>query len=364
MRRPMNTSVASRAWRRLLPLGVGASLLAACGGGGGTAADASASATGGGGDATDEITFLNVTPIESLSWTPEMYAACSGLFEEQGLDVRFEATQGSAPALNTIVAGGALLTRTGDIETISAIATQEAPLVVLGVQEKQGGIWVMSAEAEPLEEPEDFVGKIIGLPALGGGAENQLDLMLSASGIEPSEVERQVTGLAPGVFELVDSGRIDGYMVATDVALALQAQRPNAVAMKPSDFMPAGAQGYVTSQEQVEHPEKAEQIRRYLQASAEATRFIAEDETNDFQQVFDCISSEFDVPALAEPDAAQETLSVLVDSWTVGGTDAILQIDSERWADTYEAMVGADLVPGGLDPQEWATDEFAPDASE
>ena len=37
-----------------------------------------------------------------------------------------------------------------------------------------------------------------------------------------------------GVFDLVDSGRIAGYIVSADTAISLQAQRPNAVAMNPA----------------------------------------------------------------------------------------------------------------------------------
>ena len=362
----ISVHTASRRWRPLLALGVGASLLVGCGGGGDDAGSAAGGASegGGGGGAADPVTFLNVVPIESLSFVTEMYAQCAGLFEEQNLEVRFEATQGSSQAINTVIAGSALLTRIGDIETISAISNQDAPLVNVGVHEKEGTIRIMSAEADPLEKPEDFAGKLMGLPSVGGTSEQTLDLMLSVNGIDKADVQRQVTGLAPGVFDLVDSGRIAGYVVSADTAISLQAQRPNAVAMNPAEFMSGGSQLYSTSKEQAEDPEKADQVRRYLQAIADASVFIQDDEANDFQETLDCITRDFEVAAADNREAAVESLKLYVAGFMSEGREKLLQTNPDRWQSLYDEMVEAGLAAEGQDPQEWLTDEFAPEVSE
>ncbi|OMQ15912.1 hypothetical protein A7K94_0206195 [Modestobacter sp. VKM Ac-2676] len=343
-----------------MTLGLGASLLVGCSGGN----EPAASSANGGADeraaSIDEVTFLNIIPIESLYYLLEMVATCEGFFEEQRLDVSFEATQGSAPALNTVIADGALLTKTGDIEMITAMAAQDAPLVNVGTVIDDGVIRFISSEQEPLEQPEDFRGKVIGLPALGGGAEAQLNLMLSANGIQPEEVERQVTGLAPGVYDLVASGRIDGYAVALDTAVILQSQQPDAVAMDPSEFIAAGVHAYVTSEDQLADPERADQLARYLQAVGDALAFVAEDEGNDFAETIACLSDEFDAPAMADPDVAQDLLGIYLDASTADGLDAVVRTDPEQWNQAYEAMVEAGLVPGGSNPEEWITDEVAP----
>lgn len=61
---------------------------------------------GGGQDGRDRITFLNILPMESLGYAAEMVADTKGFFAAHGLDVTFEATQGSAPAIQTLLAGG------------------------------------------------------------------------------------------------------------------------------------------------------------------------------------------------------------------------------------------------------------------
>ncbi|OMQ15851.1 hypothetical protein A7K94_0206600 [Modestobacter sp. VKM Ac-2676] len=339
-----------------MAIGVGASLLVGCGG---SDEPTAGEAAGGAGASVEEVTFLNVVPIESLSFAPEMVAVCAGFFEDNGLDVTFEPTQGSAQAINTVIAGGALLTRAGDIEMISALAERDAPLRNLGDVEKSGAIRIMSAAGDPLEEPADFEDTLIGLPSVGGTSEKTLDLMLSANGIPSESVRREVTGLAPGVFDLVESGRIDGYLVSLDTALILEAQR-DAVAMNPTEFMPAGNQLYVSSVEQIEDPETADQLRRYIAAIAESIRYIADDEAEGFQTMMDCIAEDFEVPALEDTESAAASMEIYVDSWTQGGDDELLVTDVDRWTSTYEAMVDAGMAPAGADPSAWVTDEFAP----
>ena len=74
-----------------------------------------------------DVTFLNILPLESLTFTPELVAASCGYFEDHGLNVSFETTQGSAQAIQTVIAGGALITRVGDMETMVATGERERP---------------------------------------------------------------------------------------------------------------------------------------------------------------------------------------------------------------------------------------------
>lgn len=343
--------------RAVVALVVGALTLAACGGG----EDAASTSESDGG--LQEVTFLNILPIESLSFAPELVASTCGQFEEEGLDVTFEATQGSAPAIQTIIAGSALLTRVGDIETILAAGDKQAPIVNIGTVTKQGPIRMVSSSDDPIETAEDFRGKMVGTPSEGGTSSTTLDLVASSAGIDPSEVDRQVVGLAPGVFDLVTSGRIDAYIVSLDTSILLEKQQEKAVVYDPSDDIKSGAQLYMTSTEQAEDPEKQDQIRRYLAAVESAINFMIEDEANGFAETLKCISSEYEVPAMADPEVAKETLSGYVKSWTAAGEGTIAHTDTQQWEDTYREMVDAGLIEDGLDPNDWVNNDFAPGKS-
>ena len=62
----------------------------------------------------------------------------------------------------------------------------------------------------------------MGTPSEGGTSEIILKVTAASAGIDPDDVQTQVVGLAPGVFDLVTSGRIGGYVVSLDTAVALR----------------------------------------------------------------------------------------------------------------------------------------------
>ena len=128
----------------------------------------------------------------------------------------------------------------------------------------------------------------------------------------------------------------------------------------PAEAIRSGAQPYMTSQEQTEDPETRHQLERYLAAIRSAMDFVAEDEANGFEKTMRCISSEYDVPTLAQPDVARSSLSGYVDSWLANGRDGMLTTNPEQWQATYDEMVSAGPVDSGMAPQDWFTNELAP----
>lgn len=359
-RTPLRPDRHRSVWRTTLAVATATTLLAACGGGDEDSAQgAGGGGGGGGGGELQEVTFLNILPLESLTFTPELVASSCGMFENNGLDVTFETTQGSAQAIQTVLAGGALISRVGDMEMMLAVAERDAPLVNVGQIFKTGTIRFVSAQSDALEEAADIEGRLMGTPSEGGTSEIILKVAAASAGIDPDDVETQVVGLAPGVFDLVTSGRIGGYIVSLDTAVALEAQQPEAVVYAPSDDVESGGQIYVTSQDQADDPEKQEQLRSYLAAIKEAVQFVAADQANDFAETIECLS-DYDIPTLADPEVAVGALTQYVESWTAAGEEEIARTVPEQWQAVYEEMSGAGFVPEGLDPEEWLSNDFAP----
>jgi NitT/TauT family transport system substrate-binding protein len=200
---------------------------------------------------------------------------------------------------------------------------------------------------------------MMGLPSSGGTSEKTLDLVLASAGIKKEEVKRQVVGLTPGVFELVKSGRIDGYVVSLDTSLTVLKAEPDAVSFAPGSVIAAGTQIYATSTEQSKDPRKQQLIRGYLQAIADAIKFIVDDEAGGFTKTLDLMRA-YDVPSLKDPQIAVNALREFVKSWTVDGRDKVAQTNPETWKATYDELVRSGLVAGGKDPSRWMTTEFAP----
>lgn len=327
------------------------SLLAACGGG----AEKSP-------DGRDRVTFLNILPLESLSYAPEMIADTKGFFAARGLDVQFQATQGSAPAIQTVLTDSAEITRVGDIETMIAAGKRDAPLVAIGEVIHKGTIRMVSTKAKPVTRAADFRGKLVGTPSEGGTSSITLDLVVGSAGIPPAEVRRQVVGLSPGVFDLLTAGRVDAYIVSLDTAVLLQRTRPEAVVYDPNTEISAGAQMYATSRSQIQDPQKQDRLRRYLAAIGDATAFIEADEKNGFAETKRLIASKYRVAALRDPAVANASLAAYVDSYTAGTSP--VGVDTGKWARSYAEVARIGQVPPGLDPNAWVDTSLAPAAGQ
>lgn len=310
----------------------------------------------------DNVTFLNILPINSLSFAPELLAQTGGYFKKERLNVSFQTTQGSAQAIQTVIAGKALITRVGDIETM-VDAAKGAPIVNIGTSTKKGTIRFVSSSRQPLTKAADFAGKTVGLPSAAGTSATTLDLVLASAGIKASEAKTQVVGLSPGIFNLVDSGRIAAYVVSLDTAIQLTQQQPHAVVYDPNDAISAGAQLYLTSKDQAKDAKKKDELRRYLLAIDDAVKFMIKDEANGFAKTMSLISSKYKVSSLADPKVGKAALSGYVASLTAAGADKIATTVPATWTKTYQELVSGGLMKSGLKPNDWFSNEFAPGSS-
>src|SRR5690606_29243215 len=100
-------------------LAAGALALAGCAGRGGGGGDTGGD--GGGGDELEKITVVSFLPLESFTFTPEMYAYAGGFFEKHGLDVELQPVKGTAAAIQSVLGGAALITRASTVDTFPAL---------------------------------------------------------------------------------------------------------------------------------------------------------------------------------------------------------------------------------------------------
>lgn len=334
-------------------LGLSAALaLSACGG---------AASQGGSGQAgLQKITFLTNVPTAGLTFAPELVAETCGQFAQQGLDVDLQYINGAPAGEQALLAGRALLVRPGDTDTMQSISTG-APIVDVGAAQKGGStLRIVSDKHRPLTTAASLAGKTMGVGSTGGSTKATLDLVLSTANLKPETLNRQVVGLTPAVFNLVQTGKLDGYVVSLDTAYTLQNQQPDAVVFNPADVITAGSNDYVAAKSALADPVKSDQIRRFLRGVQAAMKFIIADKATGYAQTKKCISAKYDVAALKDPKVTQQSMDTYVASWTAGGADKLLQTDPAAWQRTYQEMVKAGLLPAGLDPAQWFTNDYAP----
>jgi len=304
------------------------------------------------------VDFLAILNPQGLTFVPELMGIAGGYFADLGLDVTLQQTRGSAPAIQSVIAGGAPITRIEQIEGVIHLANSGVPIMNVGTVIKQSAIRFISSAGNPIRSPDDFSGKLVGIPSEGGSTDRTLDLVLSNAGIDPESIERQVVGTNAGVFDLVERGSIACYAVSIDVANILAQRRSNVVVLNPGDFIASGAQFYMVSEAGL--VEQRDTITRYLQAVRGAIDFMIDDEG--FDRTLEILGRQYSFDTLQDTEIARASLAEYVRIWTAEGRGNILRTVDDSWRRGYDELVAAGLAEGGHDPSAWYTNELAPAA--
>jgi NitT/TauT family transport system substrate-binding protein len=302
------------------------------------------------------VTFLNVLPLTSLTFVPELFADAAGYFADAGLEVSFQSTRGTAQAIQLVLAGSAPVTRVGQIEVLRHIANSQAPIVNVGTVFKESTVRFVSSSSDPLREPRDFRGKLVGLPSEGGESGTTLDLLLASAGIAPEEVERQVVGVGPGVFNLVEQGRLAGFAVSIDTAMILERQIGGVNVLRPSEFIDSGAQVYIASTESLDA--NRDVLKRYFTSISRSLAFMIDEEG--FEETIRVLREKYSFGTLQDTGVAQDSLREYVQVWTSDGRENVLRTVEESWRRGYDELVRNGQVAAGHDPSAWYTNELLP----
>jgi ABC-type nitrate/sulfonate/bicarbonate transport system substrate-binding protein len=326
----------------------GGALLAACGdddddsAGGGASTSESAGGGDGGGGGTVQV--VNILPPQ-LGYTAEYIAEMDGFFKKEGVTVKVGTARGSAPAIQAILSGTALLSWVGWLESVIAIADRGAPIQAIAFTGRRSPLAVVFDKNKPLNSPKDMVGKRIGIPSEGGTSETTLDLMLAANGVDPKQVQRQVTGFTPGTFELIKRGRIAGFIIGASQELQFRKAQPDSGFLKTADYVTDGLT-YITSQKGLDSDK--DNIQAYMRALKGAMEQILDDGP-EFTDTIKKLRSKYDFAELKDDDVAKFYIKFISDGWVVDGRDSLLKVDKDKWKATYDAAVKVKAAKPGVD---------------
>jgi NitT/TauT family transport system substrate-binding protein len=335
-------------------------LLAACGSDdeeSGTAGGSGATSTSAaGGSSTVQV--VNILPPQ-LGYAAEYIAEIDGYFKKEGLTVKTNTARGSAPAIQAILSGTALLSWVGWLESVINIANEGAPIQSVAFTGRRSTLAIVSDKSEPLAKPQDFVGKRVGIPSEGGTSETTLDLMLAANNIPIDEVPRQVTGFTPGTFELIKRGRIAGFVIGASQEQQFREAQPTSTFLHTADYVTDGLT-YITSQKGLQ--ENKAQIQAYLRALKGSMEQILDDKEKGYPDTLKKLRSKYDFPELESDTVAKAYLDFNVGSWVVDGRDKLLTVDKEKWKATYDAAVKVKAAKAGVDVTKNVVEGMTPQA--
>jgi NitT/TauT family transport system substrate-binding protein len=315
-------------------------LLAACGSPAADKGSANKAASSG------TVQVVNILPPQ-LGYAAEYIADMDGFFKKEGLTVKANTARGSAPAIQAVLSGTALLSWVGWLESVIDIANKQAPIQSVAFTGRRSTLAIVSDKnKKPLAKPQNLVGNRIGIPSEGGTSETTLDLLLASNNIPENKVPRQVTGFTPGTFELIKKGRIAGFVIGASQEQQFRETQPDSMFLNTADYVTDGLT-YITSQKGLQSSRG--QIEAYMRALKGAMEQILEDKPKGYPDTLKKLRSKYDFDELKKDSVAKAYLDFNVGSWVIDGQDKLLKTDPEKWKATYDAAVKVKAAKAGVD---------------
>lgn len=306
------------------------------------------------------VTFL---PLESFTFTPEMYAYSGGFFEKHGLDVDLQPVQGTAAAIQSLLGGAALITRASTVDVFPAMEDGQE-ITAVGTMAYKSNLRMVSTKDNPITSPDDMKGKVIGMGSVGGTSEKMLDLALTSEDIPKDSVTRQAVPVTAATLEVVRQGQLDGYIVSLDTSIGIADQNDDAVIDDAGLGDAPDIQTWLVNSSTLDDPAKVADVQAYLAAIREAVQAVIDDAPNDFENVLKTLrdSGDWTFAALENDEVAKDALEVYTtQTWVDGsGKAGLLENNRDAWDGAYETYVDAGMLKGGKDPNEWMTDDILP----
>ncbi|WP_084127455.1 ABC transporter substrate-binding protein [Demequina sp. NBRC 110054] len=201
---------------------VAALTLAAC-----SSSDSSESSSSASGEATEEAMeaadygdiTLQLSWIKNEEFSGEFFADSMGYYTEAGFS-SVEMVPGPSTGAAELLSGTADFALSDAVSIGSAVATEGAPLKIVGATYQKNPFTVLSlADGADIQTPEDMVGKKIGVQ---DSNTSLFEALLAANGLTTDDVEIVPVQYDPAPLT---NGEVDGFIAyLTNESLVLQAE--------------------------------------------------------------------------------------------------------------------------------------------
>lgn len=347
----------------------GARLLSACGDDGDVASEPAATTEG----STTTTTAATTTTTEverasvvammpfaaSLGYMLHLTAKTRGYFDDEQLDVDIQFARGAGQAMQAVLAGQAHLGQVGVLNLIPAVTDQGAEVTSVAMQIQRLLYRLLSKSDAPVATVADLAGKRVGLPSLGGNAEEVLRLVLREAGVDEATVELVPAGFDAAAFGLVEQGQIDAMFTNADIAVILRSQGADVVEADFGETNPLHGQVLAATDEWLGSNRGV--VVRYLRA-VDRARADLEDEAGLDALIAD-LAADWDIAALQDPAVAKAIIADYIGLFYAGGEGTFLRHDEDRWTRGLEGFAAIGAVKPGLEPTRFYTNELIEEAT-
>jgi NitT/TauT family transport system substrate-binding protein len=289
--------------------------------------------------------------IPNVQFAPFYVAVDRGYFGEEGIELEFDygfETQGVQ-----LVAAGELPFAVASGDQVILARAQGLPVVYVAEWWQRFPVAVTSLAETAIVDPEDLIGRSVGIPELFGASYIGWQALINAAHLDASQISLETIGYSqvPSLAE----GRVEAAVVYANnepIVLELSGLPTNSIDV--ADYADIVANGIVTNDMVAD--EQPELVRRFLRAFL---RGLA-DTLGDPGAAFD-ISTQF-VEGLAEnAELGRAVLDATLPFWRA---EKLGYSDADTWIVSQQVMSDAALMDTVSQVDELFTNEFLSDPGE
>ncbi len=284
--------------------------------------------------------------IPNIQFAPLYVAVENGYYAAAGIEVEFDYSfETDAVAL---VGAGELQFAIVSGEQVLLARAQGLPVVYVMAWYQDYPVGVAALSEQGIRTPADLAGKKIGLPGLYGASYIGLRALLSAAGLQESDVTLDSIGF--NQVEALVSGQEQAVVVyAANEPVQLRAQGYEIDEIRVSDYLQLASNGLITNEATL--ASDPDLVQRMVNATLQGIADTIANPAEAYQ-----ISLEY-VEALVTADAAVQQ-QVLATSITFWQAETLGYSDPAAWENMQQVLLNMGLLAEPLDVSLAFTNEF------
>lgn len=294
---------------------------------------------------------LPVGYIPNVQFAPMYVAIENGYYREQGLDVSMDYNMETDSV--ALIGAGELDFAIVSGEQVLLGRAQGLPVVYVMAWYQEYPVGMAALAESGIEEPQDLVGKKVGLPGLYGASYIGLRALLQANGLQESDLILDSIGYTQ--TEALMNGLEDAVVIyVANEPLKLEAEGYNVNVMRASDYLDLVANGLVTSEKMIEeHPDM---VRGMVAATLQGVAYITEHP----DEAFEICKKYIDTLGSLTPEEQAVQRQVLETSIPMFAIEKNGVTELQAWQNMQAVLLEMGLMSQSLPLEEAFTNEFLP----
>jgi NitT/TauT family transport system substrate-binding protein len=284
--------------------------------------------------------------IPNVQFAPFYVAVKQGYFAEENLEIEFD--YGMETDLLNLVGTDALQFAVASGDQVILARGQGLPVVYVMTYFQRFPVAIVSLEDVPMEEPQDLVGRSVGIPGLWGASYIGWLALLDAAGIEEQDVKLESIGYTQ--VASLPEGQVDAavvYAANEPVQLRQAGYDPNIIYV--ADYTNLVSNGIITNERTI--AERPALVGAMVRAVLRGLRFTIDHPEEAFEICLEYVPE-------AGGENRETQLAVLKESIKFWESDTLGHSDPDAWKTSQEFMLQVGLAETETDPKTMFTNDF------